>query len=84
MTDDLKQALERFLTGEDTTILAANHLEALLDAAYPDDEFIQEAVVALAQYRPDGGQFLYDTPELQRQLTKVRDYLRRNLGLSNI
>ncbi|WP_281408751.1 hypothetical protein [Mesorhizobium sp. WSM4310] len=40
--DDLSLLLTRFVSGEDTSLAAANNLEALLDAAYPDDQLVQE------------------------------------------
>lgn len=73
--DSLILVLTRFVSGEDTSLAAANSLEVLLDEAYPDDELVQSAVVKLASYRPGGGQFLFDTPEIQRRLLRLRDYL---------
>jgi hypothetical protein len=73
--DDLTLVLTRFVSGDDTSLDAANSLEVLLDEAYPDDELVQSAVVELASYRPGGDQFLFDTPEIQRRLLRLRDYL---------
>ncbi|QKC82831.1 hypothetical protein [Mesorhizobium sp. NZP2077] len=73
--DDLALVLTRFVSGEDTSLAAANSLEVLLDDAYPDDELVQSAVMSLAMYRPGGGSFLLDTPEIQRRLHRLRDYL---------
>lgn len=74
---DLSLLLNRFVSGEDTGLAAANSLEVLLDDAYPDDELVQSAVMDLAMYRPGGGPFLFDTPEIQRRLHRLRDYLSR-------
>ncbi|MGX5827845.1 hypothetical protein [Mesorhizobium sp. 43Arga] len=75
--DDLSLLLTRFVSGEDTSLAAADSLEVLLDEAYPDDEVVQSAVIGLASYRPGGGPFLFDTPEIQRRLLRLRDYLSR-------
>ncbi|TPK55923.1 hypothetical protein FJ546_28395 [Mesorhizobium sp. B2-4-19] len=75
--DDLSLLLTRFVSGEDTSLAAANSLESLLDAAYPDDELVQDVVIDLASYRPGGGPFLFDTLEIQRRLHRLRDYLSR-------
>ncbi len=75
LVDDLTLALTRFVDGEDTSLAAANRLEVLLDETYPDDEIVQSAVVDLAAYRPGGGEFLFDTPDIQRRLLRLRDHL---------
>ncbi|RAZ84340.1 hypothetical protein DPM33_31665 [Mesorhizobium hawassense] len=74
--DDLAFALTRFLSGEGTSLATANSLEVLLDAAYPEDETVQDVVVDLASYRPGGGEFLFDTPEMQRRLSRLQTYLK--------
>jgi hypothetical protein len=38
----------------------AGKLEVAIDEAFPDDEQCQELVLALASYRPGGGDYLYD------------------------
>jgi hypothetical protein len=73
--DNLTLALTRFIDGQDIGLTAANKLEVLLDDAYPDDEIVHSAVVDLAMYRPGGGEFLFDTREIQRRLVRLRDYL---------
>ena len=73
--DDLAFALAQFLSGEDTSLATANSLEALLDAAYPEDEIVQNAVGDLALYRPGGGELLLDTDEMQRRPVRLQNYL---------
>ena len=73
--DKLTLALTSFIDGEDTSLAAANSLEVLLGGAYPDDEIVQSAVVDLAMYRPGGGEFLFDTLEIQHRLVRLRDHL---------
>ncbi|TRC77508.1 hypothetical protein FJV83_28255 [Mesorhizobium sp. WSM4307] len=75
--DDLSLLLTRFVSGEDTSLAADNNLEALLDAAHPDDQLVQDVVIDLASYRPGGGPFLFDKLEIQRRLHRLRDYLSR-------
>ena len=72
---DLTTELDRFVTGEDTSLAAANRLEVLLDETYPDDEVVQDRVVDLALYRPGGGEYLIDTVEMRKRLARLRDYL---------
>ena len=72
---DLSTALSSFIDGEDTSLAAANRLEVLLDKAYPEDGLVQERVIDLASYRPGGGEFLFDTAEMQGRLARLRDHL---------
>jgi len=73
--DNLTFVLARFLSGEDTSLVAANRLEVLLDDAYPEDETVQDIIGYLASYRPGGGEFLFDTSEIQRRLVRLQGYL---------
>jgi hypothetical protein len=79
MTDitkpELALLLDRFVTGEDVSLAAANRLEVLLSDAFPDDDLVQDRVDDLAQYRPGGGDFLFDEKEMRSRLSRLRDYL---------
>lgn len=72
---EIASLLERFVLGFDTSLAAANRLEVLLDEAYPDDDVVQGRVSDLAQYRPGGGDLLFDELEMRRRLARLRDYL---------
>lgn len=73
--DELRELLERFISGKDVSVSAANRLEVLLDSAYPDDGFVQERVIDLASYRPGGGDFLLDEHQMRLRLTRLRIHL---------
>jgi len=79
MTDttmhQLALMLDRFVSGEDISLIAANQLEVLLSDGFPDDELVQDRVGDLAQYRPGGGDFLIDEREMRSRLGRLRDYL---------
>ena len=75
ITYDLMLLLDRFVSGRDTSLAAASRLEVLLAEAYPDDEVVQDRAGDLAQYRPGGGEFLFDEPEMRSRLGRLRDYL---------
>jgi len=57
--DDLRDALRRFVAGESSLDLAA-WIEVALDDLFPEDQRFEDLVHALASYRPEGGEFLYD------------------------
>ena len=73
--NEIQDLIDRFITGVDVSLSAANKLEVLLDDAYPSDDQIQELVEMLAQYRPGGDEFLFKEKDIQSHLAKVRGRL---------
>ncbi len=74
MNAELKNAIQlidRFISGADTSIESANQIELVLDDSFPDDDFVQETVVMLAMYRPEGGDYLFKTKAIQERLEKT-------------
>jgi len=47
----------------------------MLEEAYPDDDFIQEVVIALACYRPGGREDTTDEAAIQAFLARTMRYL---------
>lgn len=74
---EIKAILDGFIAGVDTSIEAANRLEVLLDDNYPDDDFLQETVEILACYRPEGGDFLFDTDQVTSRLVETKKHLEK-------
>lgn len=58
--EQLREGLRDFVENRDRSLAAAGRLEVALDALFPEDEAMQDVVLALASYRPGGGEFLYD------------------------
>ncbi|MEI2456436.1 hypothetical protein ABU614_00650 [Lysobacter firmicutimachus] len=67
--------IEGFISGRDTTLATANRIEVLLDQAFPDDEFIQGVVVALARYRPGGHDYTLNETTIRTLLLRTQRYL---------
>jgi hypothetical protein len=63
--------IQEFISGQDVSIDAANQIEVRLDDAFPENDAVQKTVEMLAMYRPEGGEFLFDTADLKRQLTSL-------------
>jgi len=70
---NIEAAFARFIA--DHTLEAAQHLEVLLDDAFPDDPLVQECVEILACYRPGGGEFLFDEKQIEPHLQRLRAHL---------
>jgi len=77
MTSEIEQLIERFVSGMDTSIGTANDIEAALDDGFPDDDYVQQTVEMLAMYRPEGGEFLFDTAAIKQRLIETTGYLQR-------
>ncbi|WP_334364022.1 hypothetical protein [Bradyrhizobium sp. AZCC 1578] len=67
--------IDRFVSGADTSIASANEIEAALDDAFPDDDYLQQTVEILTMYRPEGGEYLFDANAVDTRLRETRSYL---------
>lgn len=76
MTSEVNQLIERFISGADTSLEAANAIEVSLDDAFPGDDYVQQTVEMLAMYRPEGGEFLFDTVAIAQRLAETVEYLK--------
>jgi hypothetical protein len=74
---ELNTLLNRFVDGDDTSLSAANRLEVLLSEMYSGDDVVEERIGDLAQYRPGGGDYLFDAKEMRGRLDRLRKYLAR-------
>jgi hypothetical protein len=57
---DARELLRRFVQGPDRSLGAARELEGALATQFPEDERLEDLLLALASYRPGGGELLYD------------------------
>jgi hypothetical protein len=73
---ELTERILRFIDGSDVSVEAAGLIEAGLDDAFPDNDWISEKVLMLASYRPGGGEGLYDEAQVRAELVKVLPRLR--------
>jgi hypothetical protein len=74
VTPSLKRALRAFLDGPDRSIAAANELEVMLDE-YEAREPFASLRLALASYRPEGGDLLYDAQSILPDVRAALDAL---------
>ena len=72
----LLERIQRFIDGTDTSVESAGLIEAGLDDAFPDNDWIADKVLMLASYRPGGGESLYDEKQVRLELVKVLARLR--------
>ena len=67
--------IDSFISGERANIETANLLETMLDDNYPEDDYLQETVEILACYRPEGGDFLFNTEQVKKRLSETKKHL---------
>jgi len=71
------ELVKAFIDGADRGIDAAGKLENLLDITFPDNLEIQDLVISLASYRPEGGPNLYNEAEMVTLLKKELPVIER-------
>jgi len=69
---DLVALIDRFLTGADTSLQATREIESVLFENFGEEDWYDEASLALAQYSPGGGQHLLDEADLAAVLKEVK------------
>jgi hypothetical protein len=72
---EILSLIDSFISDSNTDMEHANQLETLIDDNYPDDDFLQETVEILACYRPEGGDFLFNTDQVKKRLIETKEYL---------
>jgi len=83
MTTDsaLQSLLENFINGSDRSMAAAGKIEVALDDRFGDEEPFADLALALASYRPGGGEFLYDEEDIVKMaLPTLRALVLRKAG----
>jgi hypothetical protein len=65
--DRIREMLREFVDGTNRSMQRAGELEVAIDRAFPDDPRFADIVLALASYRPGGGEFLFGEAELVRE-----------------
>ena len=73
---ELTERIQRFIDGVDVSVESAGLIEAGLDDAFPDNDWISDKVLMLASYRPGGGESFYDEQQVRLALTSVLPRLR--------
>ena len=73
---ELTERIQRFVDGTDVSVASVARIEAGLDDAFPDNDWMSEKVLMLASYRPGGGESLYDEQQVRLELLKVIARLR--------
>jgi hypothetical protein len=73
---ELTERIQRFIDGSDTSVESAGLIEAGLDDAFPDNDWISDKVLMLASYRPGGGESFYDEAQIRLVLAGVLPRLR--------
>ena len=74
---ELTERIQRFVDGTDVSVESVALIEAGLDDAFPDNDWMSAQVLMLASYRPGGGESFYDEAQVRAELVKVLARLRQ-------
>ena len=74
---ELTERIQRFVDGTDVSVESVALIEAGLDDAFPDNDWMSAQVLMLASYRPGGGESFYDEVQVRAELVKVLARLRQ-------
>lgn len=64
--------VDKFASGERSSLADAQEIEVALDDAFPEDDEIQDFVTDFASYRPGGGEFLYGHEAMANKCQELR------------
>lgn len=78
--DALAARMERFASGQDCSLAAANVIEGEIAIIFPEDDELQELAEDLAQYQPEGGDHLYSEADLRPRMIKWCEAVQRRFG----
>jgi hypothetical protein len=70
--EEIGRMLDDFIEGHDRSMALAGRLEVAIDEAFPDDNECQDLVLALASYRPGGGDQLYDEKAIATKCARIK------------
>ncbi len=67
----VRLALQRIVVQRDFSLNAADALVTAILKEFPDDQRFEDLLDILAQYRPGGGEFLFDEQKLEAECQRV-------------
>lgn len=77
---ELSAMLEAFLRGEDRSVDFGDRIAQFLIEHFPEDPELDDLLLALAAYSPQGGDYLYDAAALSPVMKEALASLRERRG----
>jgi hypothetical protein len=74
------ELMKAFISGPVRSLGFAGQLEGVLEAAFPDNPDVNDLVISLASYRPEGGPHLHDEREMVELLNRYLPIVERLAG----
>jgi hypothetical protein len=75
----LLELMQRFVNGGDRSLALAGEIEVGLDEVFGEREPFADLSLALASYRPGGGEYLYDEEQIITQMRYAMQQLAAEL-----
>jgi len=78
LLQELERLLIRFVAGakEDISLGAAGRIEGHIAGSFPEDDELQDLADSLAQYRPEGGEYLYSYEDMRTRAEYALEVVR--------
>jgi hypothetical protein len=77
--EQVRAKMADFVDGKDRSLRAAGEIEVALDELWGEEEPFASLASALAQYRPGGGEFLYDEATMVKMMKAALEGLERKV-----
>jgi hypothetical protein len=77
--DMLLELMQRFVSGSDRSMALAGEIEVGLEEVFGEREPYADLSLALASYRPGGGEYLYDEEQIVVQMRQALQQLAAEL-----
>lgn len=73
--DNVRLAIARIVKQRDFSLSSADALVTAILTDFPNDHRFEDILEVLAQYRPGGGEFLFDEKRLENECKNVLTFL---------
>ncbi|ENW05042.1 hypothetical protein [Acinetobacter beijerinckii] len=69
--NQLIYSIQKFIEKKDISVKNANNIEFLLESLNSEHELVDNTILMLASYAPNGGKYMYDEDQVAYELKKI-------------
>ncbi|MBP8005611.1 MAG: hypothetical protein KAZ18_01775 [Acinetobacter sp.] len=71
LKNELTYSIQQFIDKKDISVKNANKIEFLLESLNSEQELVENTILMLASYLPNGGKYMYDEDQVAYELKKI-------------
>ncbi|MDR7015475.1 hypothetical protein [Acinetobacter sp. 3657] len=71
LKNELTYSIQKFIDKKDISVKNANKIEFLLESLNSEQELVENTILMLASYLPNGGTYMYDEDQVAYELKKI-------------